>query len=71
MMLMTVDDVLNTAMTKTTVLVGEELLNNSAILLPSVHDVFNIYVGELLTAKRLEVGVEANKSVSSSGEKIS
>jgi len=34
------DDVLNAAVIKTTVFVGEELLKDHAILLPSVHDSF-------------------------------
>jgi len=44
------DDVLIAAIIKTTVFVGEELLKNHAILLPSVHDSFTNYAKELLAA---------------------
>jgi len=48
------NDVLNAAIIKTTVFVGEELLKDHAILLPSVHDSFTNYAKELLTATNLE-----------------
>ena len=51
---MNLDDVLNAAIIKTTVFVGEELLKDHAILLPSVHDSFTSYAKELLTATNLE-----------------
>jgi len=38
------DDVVNAAIIKTTVFVGEELLKDHAILLPSVHDSFTSYM---------------------------
>jgi len=58
--------VLNAAIIKTTVFVGEELLKDHAILLPSVHDSFTSYAKELLTATNLESEVvEVTKLVTS------
>ena len=48
------DDVVNAAIIKTTVFVGEELLKDHAILSHSVHDSFTSYAKELLTATNLE-----------------
>ena len=56
---------MHAAMLKATVTVGEELLSNHAILLPSVHDLTESYMNELLTAKNLGVGLDVSKLVPS------
>ena len=61
----TVKDVMHAAMLKATATVGEELLSNHAILLPSVHDLVSRYMKELLTAKNLGVGLDVSKLVPS------
>ena len=64
--IVSVEDVLNAAIIKTTVLVGEELLSNHATLLPSVQDSFSRYVHEFLMATNLESeGGEVNPLVPS------
>ena len=63
--LTTVKDVIHAAMLKVTVTVGEELLSNHVILLPSVHDSFSSYANELITAQNLEVGLDGRKLVPS------
>jgi len=55
------DDVLIAAIIKTTVFVGEELLKNHAILLPSVHDSFTNYAKELLAATNRKWGGGGNQ----------
>ena len=55
----TVNDVLDVAMIKTTVFIGEQLLSNHAILLPTVHDFFMSDIEELRAGRKIETEVKS------------
>ena len=54
------DDLINTAMHKTAIYVGESLLHQEALLLPSVHDTLRHFAKELSRTANLELGDSAS-----------
>ena len=49
------DELINAAMTRVVVAVGKDLLNGNVMLLPDVHDLFNLYASELSPHLREEI----------------
>ena len=49
------DELTNAAMTRVVVAVGRDLLNGNVMLLPDVHDLFNLYASELSPHLREEI----------------
>ena len=50
----TTQDVINTAMAKTLVTVGKVLLENRAMILPSIHSIFTKYAQDPVKAKDMQ-----------------
>ena len=49
------DELINAAMTRVVVAVGRDLLNGGVMLLPDVHNLFNLYASELSSHLREEI----------------
>jgi hypothetical protein len=63
--IVTLDDLVDNAMIRTTIDVGNTLLSNEAILLPNIHDIYNGHIRSLVQSEGLEdsLGKEINDNL--------